>query len=65
MEDLGVIARVNEPTDWCSVMVPVPKKDGRVRICVDLTKLNQRAASATSCRTGTSSLSRCQSFLDT
>lgn len=41
MEKLGVIAKVSEPTDWCSGMVVVPKQDGRVRICVDLTRLNQ------------------------
>lgn len=26
MEELGVIVRVNEPTDWCAGMVLVPKK---------------------------------------
>ena len=41
MEQLGVISRVEEPTPWCAGMVVVPKGDGRVRICVDLTKLNQ------------------------
>ena len=41
MEKMGVISRVSEPTDWCAGMVVVPKPDGRVRICVDLTKLNQ------------------------
>ena len=40
METLGVIAKIQEPTDWCAGMVVVPKADGRVRICVDLTKLN-------------------------
>ena len=41
MEKLGVIARVSEPTEWCAGMVVVPKPNGQVRICVDLTKLNQ------------------------
>ena len=41
MEKLGVIRRVNVPTRWCTGMVVVPKPDGRIRICVDLTKLNQ------------------------
>ena len=41
MEKLGVIRRVNVPTKWCTGMVVVPKPDGRIRICVDLTKLNQ------------------------
>ena len=40
MEKLGVIVRVNEPTDWCAGMVVVPKPNGQVRICVDLTRLN-------------------------
>ena len=41
MEILGVISKIQEPTDWCSGMVVVPKSDGKVRICVDLTRLNQ------------------------
>ena len=40
MENLGVIRKVNEPTDWCHPMVIVNKKDGNLRICIDLTKLN-------------------------
>ena len=31
-----VILVVTEPTDWCSAMVLVVKKNGTVRICVDL-----------------------------
>ena len=41
MERLGVITKINEPTDWCAGMVVVPKQNGKVRICVDLTKLNE------------------------
>ena len=41
MERLGVISRVEEPSEWCAGMVVVPKANGRVRICVDLTKLNE------------------------
>ena len=41
MEKKGVISQVKEPTDWCAGMVVVPKAGGKVRICVDLTKLNQ------------------------
>lgn len=37
----GVISPVEEPTDWCSGMVVVPKPNNTVRICVDLTALNK------------------------
>ena len=41
MEKLGVISKIDEPTDWCSGMVVVPKPNDGVRICVDLTRLNR------------------------
>ncbi|GFS26222.1 Pol polyprotein [Elysia marginata] len=41
MKELDIIEEVTEPTDWVSPMVPVPKANGEVRICVDLRKLNQ------------------------
>ena len=41
MEALGVISKVELPTDWCAPMVVVPKSQDDVRICVDLTKLNE------------------------
>ena len=41
MEELGVIAKLTEPTLWCVGMVVVPKKSGSVRICVDLKPLNK------------------------
>ena len=41
MLGLGVIERVEEPSEWCSGMVVAPKSSGRVRICVDLTELNK------------------------
>ena len=37
----GVIEWIEEPADWCAGIVVVPKPDGTVRICVDLTKLNE------------------------
>ena len=41
MKSLGVISKVDVPTDWCAGMVVVPKKSGEVRICVDLKPLNE------------------------
>lgn len=41
MESMGVITRIDEPTEWCAGMVVMPKRGGKVRICVDLTKLNE------------------------
>ena len=41
MEANGIIEKVTEPTDWCARMVPIPKKSGEVRICVDLKCLNR------------------------
>ena len=40
MESLGVISKIDEPTEWCAGMVVVPKSEGRIRICVDLKPLN-------------------------
>ena len=36
-----VISPVDSPTEWCAPMVVTPKPDGKVRVCVDLTKLNE------------------------
>ena len=41
MQRLGVIELVETPREWSAGMVVVPKTNGRVRICVDLTKLNE------------------------
>ena len=40
MVESGIIEPVTEPTEWCSPMVAVRKKNGDVRVCVDLKKLN-------------------------
>jgi hypothetical protein len=41
MASMGVISEVHHATDWCAPMVIVPKKGtNKVRICVDLSKLN-------------------------
>ena len=41
MESIGLISQVEQATPMCAGMVIMPKPDGRIRICVDLTKLNQ------------------------
>ena len=42
MESLGVISKVDSPSEWCAPMVVVSKKElGKVRICVDLKALNE------------------------
>ena len=37
MESIGVI--FYEPTPWCAGMVVVPKKEGAIHICVDLSSV--------------------------
>ena len=41
LEAAGVIEPITKPTPWCSPMVPVMKKSGKVRLCVDLKRLNK------------------------
>ena len=41
MEKIGVISKVDLPTDWCPGMVVDPRPYGRIRIVVDHTKLNE------------------------
>lgn len=41
LEQLGVISHIEQPTEWCSRMVGAPKKSGDIRICVDLSPLNE------------------------
>ena len=42
IESGGVITRIQESTDRCSKIVIVPKPSGKVRIYLDLMKLNER-----------------------
>ena len=44
LDDLAhqdIIAPVQQPTPWVSSMVVVPKKDGKLRICLDPRDLNK------------------------
>lgn len=41
MERLGVIERIDEPTDWVSSLVIVNKKNGKPRVCMDPRNLNR------------------------
>ena len=41
MQEDDIIRPVTTPTDWGAPIVVVPKSNGSVRICVDLTKLNE------------------------
>ena len=40
MESLGVISKVDQQTPWCAGKVVEPKKNGAIRVCVDLKPLN-------------------------
>ena len=46
MEEAGVIERVTGPTEWCAPMVLVQKSNGKLRICVDMRKLNSAVTRA-------------------
>ncbi len=41
VEKLKVIQRVSEQTDWVSSLVNVLKRDGTLRVCLDLEDLNK------------------------
>ena len=41
MEELGIIAKVVEPTDWVLPLVVVPKAENKLRICLDPHDLNK------------------------
>ena len=40
MQKMGVIRKVDNPTEWCHPIVVVTKPSGDIRLCIDLTKLN-------------------------
>ena len=35
MESMGVIQKVNEPTEWVSSMLAVSESNDKVRVCID------------------------------
>ncbi len=39
--NLGVIRRITKATDWCAPISVTLKKNGKLRLCVDLRKLNK------------------------
>ena len=41
MKKLGVISRVEGPTDWCLPCVVIPKENGKIQVCIDYSKLNE------------------------
>lgn len=41
MTMLGVIKKIEEPTDWVSSLVCVKKKNGELRLCMDPKDLNE------------------------
>lgn len=40
-EAAGIVARMNEPSDWVSPQVIVRKKDGKIRVCIDPRHINE------------------------
>ena len=43
MAKLGVIKRIEGPTEWCSPSMVVPKKNNKICLCDDFSKLNKAA----------------------
>ena len=41
LEEQEIIRPVVEPTDWCAPIVAVPKPTGKIRLCVDFSRLNE------------------------
>ena len=37
----GVISHADQPTEWCAPTVVAPMPNGQVRVCVDLTMVNE------------------------
>ena len=41
LEKEKIIHLLKSPTDWCSLIGAIPQRDGRTRLCVDYTQLNE------------------------
>lgn len=41
MEEIGVIVKQHEPTEWVNSMATVQKPNGKLRICIDPRDLNK------------------------
>ena len=41
LESQGILAKVEDPTSWCSRMVVATRKSGKLRICIDPRPLNK------------------------
>jgi len=41
MDQLGIISKLDEPTDWYAGILVVHKHDRKVCICMDLTKFSE------------------------
>jgi len=41
LEKQGVVERVQEPSEWCALMIPQIKPNRQIRICVDYTQINE------------------------
>ena len=41
LEEQGIIEKVEGPTPWVSSLVIIPKKNGEVRLCIDMRRANK------------------------
>lgn len=42
MESGGIVVKASERTDWVSPFVASRKRDGKVRVCIDPSRINER-----------------------
>jgi len=67
--EVVVISRVDQPVDWCAPVVGTPKWNGKVRVFLNLSKLNelcQQGEPPTSiCRLNSRKIGRFQSVFET